>query len=276
MDKYKISEIAKKFDITRTALIHYDNCGLLSPSIRNDNNYRYYTSEDILKLELILALKESGLTLKEIQSYLSEESNQTSIDLLNQQVEALDKKILLLKLQRRIIKKRVEKLEKFKKIEVYDGIHLSEYPEMTIIKESIGYGPLMSYDSAVARLRKKLKKEGQLTSKFGICFDISSSDSQGKYEMKYIFDYLSIEGYKNETTTLAANKFIRCLHKGKYTTVENTIDRLLSHAIKKEYTICGDAYFVPLFDYWESISDDFIGEVLIPVNCCEDNLKPDC
>ena len=70
MKKYKISEVAKLFDITRTALIHYDNYGLISPSIRNEKNYRFYTSDDMQKLELILALKESGLTLKEIQSIL--------------------------------------------------------------------------------------------------------------------------------------------------------------------------------------------------------------
>lgn len=265
MEKYKISEVAKKFDITRTALIHYDNCGLLSPSIRNDKNYRYYTSEDILKLELILALKESGLSLKEIQSYLSEESDQTSIELLNQQVKEFDKKIKLLKIQKCVIKKRIETLEKFKTLDIYEGIRLDKYPEMIIIEEPIGYGPLMTYDSAVIRLKKKLGQEGQLSSKFGICYDISQTDSHGKYKMKYVFNYLNTEGYSKEKSTVPSSNFICCLHKGKYTTIENTINKLISYALEMNFIIGRDVYFVPLFDYWESVSDEFIGEVLIPI-----------
>lgn len=263
--KYKISEVAKKFDITRTALIHYDNCGLLSPSIRNEKNYRYYTSDDLQKLELILALKESGLALKEIQSYLTEEGEKTSIELLNHQKKEIDKKIKTLKIQGYIIEKRLENLTKFSSIDVYEGIKLDQYPEMIIIEEPIGYGPLMTYDSAVSRLRRKLEPEGQLSSKFGIGFDTTHPDQSGKYKMKYVFDYLNVEGSVLKSRKVPSNKFIRCLHKGKHTTVEVTISKLLSYVNEKKYIVCGDAYFVPLFDYWESVSDEFIGEVLIPI-----------
>jgi DNA-binding transcriptional MerR regulator len=265
MKKYKISEVAKKFDISRTALIHYDNCGLLTPSIRNEKNYRYYTLDDIDKLELILALKESGLTLKEIQSYLTEEGKKTSVELLNHQKKEIETKIKTLKIQHHIIEKRLENLLKFHSIEIYEGIKLDEYPEMIITTEPIGYGPLMTYDSAVSRLRRKLGQEGQLSSKFGICFDASHSDQLGKYKMKYIFDYLNAEGSALKSTKVPSNKFLRCLHEGKHTTVEVTINKLLSYADEKNYIVCGDAYFVPLFDYWESISDEFLGEVLIPI-----------
>ena len=144
-------------------------------------------------------------------------------------------------------------------------IKLDEYPEMIIIEEPIGYGPLMTYDSAVSRLRRKLGQEGPLSSKFGICFDTNHSDQLGKYKMKYIFDYLNAEGSALKSTKQPSNKFLRCLHKGKHTTVEVTINKLLSYANEKNYIVCGDAYFVPLFDYWESVSDEFIGEVLIPI-----------
>jgi len=265
MKKYKISEVAKKFDITRTALIHYDNCGLLSPSIKNEKKYRFYTSDDLQKLELILALKESGLTLKEIQSYLTEEGKKTSIELLTQQKKEIEKKIKTLKIQGYIIEKRLENLTKFSSIDIYEGIKLDEYPEMIIVEEPIGYGPLMTYDSAVSRLKRKLGQKGQLSSKFGIAFDTSHIDQFGKYKMKYIFDYLNAEGSILKSTKVPSNKYLRCLHKGKHPTVEITINRLLTYANEKNYIVCGDAYFVPLFDYWESVSDEFIGEVLIPI-----------
>jgi len=262
---YKISEIAKMFNITRTALIHYDNCGLLSPSIRNEKNYRFYNSEDIKKLEFILALKESGLSLKEIQTYLIEKINKTSIELLIHQKKEIDKKIEILKTQNHIIEKRIENLNKFSTITIYDGILLDEYPHMPIIKEPIGYGPLMTYDMAINKLKNKLGQEGQLSSKFGICFDITSTNDSGKYKMKYIFDYLNIENSTQNITNIPKNKFLRCLHKGQYINIEESINKLLNYAHENGYSTLGEAYYVPLFDYWESMSDEFISEILVPV-----------
>ncbi|WP_240842376.1 MerR family transcriptional regulator [Acidaminobacter sp. JC074] len=97
MEKYKISQVAKKFDVSRTALIHYDKCGLLEPSYRGKNKYRLYTRDDLDKLELILALKESGLTLKEIQTYLSGENKKSSLNFLS------SKRIKLMKSARTLV-----------------------------------------------------------------------------------------------------------------------------------------------------------------------------
>ncbi len=79
--------------------------------------------------------------------------------------------------------------------------------------------------------------------------------------MKYIYDYLNAEGSALKSIIQPSNKFLRCMHKGKHTTVEVTI--ILCQL--KKYMVYDDAYFVPLFDYWESVSDEFIGEVLIPI-----------
>ncbi|MCT4634070.1 MAG: MerR family transcriptional regulator [Firmicutes bacterium] len=260
-----MSQVAKMFNITRTSLIHYDKWGILSPSIRNEKKYRLYTQEDINRLELILALKESGLSLKEIKSYLSGNNDTSSIELLELQKKEIDKKIKDLKTQRLIIEKRISDLTLFKKLELYEGILENEYPQTNSIKEHVGYGHLMDYDSAVQRLKNKLGRDGQLSSKFGICFDIKHSDPSGKYKMKYVFDYLHGDIKDRNEDNRPINKFIRCLHKGQYTSVEITINKLLAYAKEKNYKVLGEAYYVPLFDYWESMTDEFIGEVLIQI-----------
>jgi DNA-binding transcriptional MerR regulator len=262
---YKISQVASMFNITRTSLIHYDKWGILSPSIRNEKKYRLYTQEDINKLEIIIALKESGLSLKEIQSYLSGDNETSSIELLEIQKKEIDKKIKDLKTQKNIIDKRIYHLKKSKEQEIYEGILENEYPEIDTAKEIIGYGHLMDYDSAVQRLKNKLGREGQLSSKFGICFDIKHSNSSGKYNMKYVFYYLHSEEENIDMSNLETKKFIRCIHKGHHTSVEFTINKLIAYANEKKYTLSKEAYYVPLFDYWESMTEEFIGEILIQV-----------
>jgi MerR family transcriptional regulator, Zn(II)-responsive regulator of zntA len=67
----KISELAKKVGMSAHTLRYYEKAGLLSPSKRNQNNYREYTSEDVATTKFILACKESGFSLAETSALLA-------------------------------------------------------------------------------------------------------------------------------------------------------------------------------------------------------------
>ena len=43
----KVGELAKQTGLTVRALHHYDDIGLLQPSVRSDAGYRLYTRKDI-------------------------------------------------------------------------------------------------------------------------------------------------------------------------------------------------------------------------------------
>jgi DNA-binding transcriptional MerR regulator len=71
----KISEFAKVTGISRKNLIFYDKIGLLSPAMVDEqNNYRYYTYQQIDTVNVITVLREIGMPLKEIKAYLQERS----------------------------------------------------------------------------------------------------------------------------------------------------------------------------------------------------------
>ena len=46
-------KLAKRFGLSRTALLHYDAIGLLAPSSRGVNRYRQYSDLDVRRLEQI-------------------------------------------------------------------------------------------------------------------------------------------------------------------------------------------------------------------------------
>lgn len=269
MDNFKnnllqISEVAKKFNISRPTLIHYDQIDLLKPTLRNDKNYRYYSEKDLNQLELILALKESGLTIKEIKAYMAGELNTSNIDfLINQQLE-IDKKIKDLEKQKQILSERINKLKLFKPLEIYEGILIDDFSEIEIIKEDIGYGPFMSYDSAKSRLKNKLNTKSYLTSKFGICFDISLNQTK-QFSMKYVFNYLHVDKEADKKTVIPASRYLKSLHHGSYSTAHKTINKMILFAKDNNISLANHAFFIPLFDYWESTKEDeFVNEILIP------------
>ncbi|PKN21028.1 MAG: MerR family transcriptional regulator [Deltaproteobacteria bacterium HGW-Deltaproteobacteria-6] len=58
-----IGQLAKSFGLSRSTLLYYDSIGLLKPSARSRTNYRRYTKEDALKLEMICMYRQLGLSL---------------------------------------------------------------------------------------------------------------------------------------------------------------------------------------------------------------------
>ena len=64
---YSIGEAAAIVHTTSETLRHYDRIGLVKPSIKDKwTNYRYYTDEDIVRLNTVRALQLMDLPLKEM------------------------------------------------------------------------------------------------------------------------------------------------------------------------------------------------------------------
>lgn len=70
MKTYKISEIAKIFDITVATLHFYDKEGLLPFVERDKNGNRIFKEKDLIYLYIINFFKKSEMPLKKIKEYL--------------------------------------------------------------------------------------------------------------------------------------------------------------------------------------------------------------
>ena len=83
---YKISELAAKTGLSRTALLYYEKQGLISGH-RLENGYRVYSDKDLQRVRLIQQLQAGGLTLKECKVCLEAKVDK---DLLRRRLEALE------------------------------------------------------------------------------------------------------------------------------------------------------------------------------------------
>jgi DNA-binding transcriptional MerR regulator len=88
----KIGELARRTGLTVRALHHYDDIGLLSPSVRSDAGYRLYSPDDVARLYRILALRQLGLPLADIGPLLV--GDQLALpSLVDRQLAQLDARI---------------------------------------------------------------------------------------------------------------------------------------------------------------------------------------
>lgn len=89
-----ISEAAKMAGMTSETLRHYDRIGLVKPS-RTDpwTGYRYYTEQEVIRLNTIQALQCMDLSLKEIKNCLEYDNLEQIVSFLKQAEKNANEKI---------------------------------------------------------------------------------------------------------------------------------------------------------------------------------------
>jgi len=94
---YSIGEAAKAAGMTEETLRHYDRVGLVKPSKRDEwTNYRYYTEQDVVRLNTVYALRQMELPLKKIKEVLAYDDLRKIVDFLTEAEQTADKKIAAL------------------------------------------------------------------------------------------------------------------------------------------------------------------------------------
>ncbi len=113
----KVGQLAKQICLSVRTLHHYDEIGLLSPSVRTDAGHRLYNTKDISRLHRIQALKQLGLSLQQIADIIHENSRPLS-DIISRQITNLEDKM-----------EQAAQL-KAKLIKLQDGLRMGNEPDM--------------------------------------------------------------------------------------------------------------------------------------------------
>ena len=74
MEKFSVKQLAELAGISVRTLHHYDEIGLLKPTIRTEAKYRYYSKEDLLRLQQIMFYRELDIPLAQIGEILDDEN----------------------------------------------------------------------------------------------------------------------------------------------------------------------------------------------------------
>ena len=90
---YTTGQFAKLNGINKRTLHYYDEIGLFSPEIKEENGYRYYTCFQTVQLELIVTLRKIGLSIEEIIRYQQSPSGASFAELIAEKKHLIDKSI---------------------------------------------------------------------------------------------------------------------------------------------------------------------------------------
>ncbi len=142
MTYYSISEFSKLTQTPITTLRYYDEVGILVPKLIKDNNYRYYTYEQIQTIEWINMLKECGLSLHEINDMFKDELEDYNY-IFNNYKKLIDSK-----------KKEIERLEYN-----YKRLIKKQNLKQELIKHKEAYWRVMDSGTLVVQEIKEIEKQ---------------------------------------------------------------------------------------------------------------------
>jgi DNA-binding transcriptional MerR regulator len=129
-----VTQIARRFGLSRTTILYYESCGLLKPALRSAAEYRLYGAKEVERLDRICLYRSIGMTIRDIRQLLSAPSNDAA-QLLQRRLHELDLEIgklrdhqraILRLLQSKKIRRRTEDMTKDKWVSIMKSAGFSE------------------------------------------------------------------------------------------------------------------------------------------------------
>ncbi len=122
--KFTIQQVAEATGLSIHALRYYEKVGLLAPIKRASNGHRRYSAEDIVWLEFLVRLRETGMPIQKVQAFA---------DLVRQHPDQVSQRRVLLENHREQVKQHLKELTNH--LQVID-LKISHYKHLETTGES--------------------------------------------------------------------------------------------------------------------------------------------
>lgn len=264
--EYRIGEISKLYNIGPDSIRYYEEKGLLSPK-RKANGYRVYSLEDIWRLNVIKDLRKLNFSVKQIKAYLEDRNINTTIELMEKEIDLIEKEIMPLVLLKKDLEKKVRVLKDFQKINDYERIKIEKIAARKIIfiEES------MSKEEEVDLAFRKLEARNDsklflFANKDMGVFIEEESMKKGDYTIYENAFFFVDDDEKKYNMILPEGSFATLVYKGGYEKSQPLFEKMIEFIKKEGYTINGNPMEIYRLDiHGTAEKEEFITEIQIPV-----------
>jgi len=262
-----IGQMAEMFGISKRMLRLYHEMELLVPQYVDDSNgYRYYTTSQFPKLEMIIQMKSLGLSLKRIKIMLNTRDLSMLEALINEQIDDLEQKIMEYTLSRDSLTKHLKSYKHLRNPPELDSIFIEFIPKRSALLFNIEeYDFLTAYpddspwEKALQQIKSILMESSISLAYFQQVHCMISQESllQGKYlcdgaciltdEIKhnlpqdtvqagtYVCMYRRYIAKDNRSESEALGKLLQYIHDNSYQIVGPYIGEIVAQMSAFDY-----------------------------------------
>lgn len=250
---YSIGEMSNLFNTSVSKLRYYDDVDLFKAKVRDaSSGYRYYGIDQFEELSMILYLKSTGLSLKNIKKLLHDKTPNKIEEGVYRHLTDIKEKIKTYQ----IIEKRLEKVIDQLDRSSATGFHIKEFKDRRYNLMSLSD---LSTESMDLNLRKLSNKQDVFTGRFGMCLSLKEVLA-GCIEKNLFLE--SDEGNR----MFPAGKYLVFRYKGRhldsYSYYKDIYDYALTHHLELEDLVIE----VTLINHaYTQTYDDYVTEIQIKI-----------
>ena len=277
---YKVGDFSKISRVSVKALRYYDERGLLKPAYVDDaTGYRYYTIEQLPRLNRILVLKELGLSLEQIGGILDTQVSPLEIrGMLRLKQAELRQEIELTLLRLSRVERRLKQIEQEDLLLAYDIVLKNIAPQMILSVREVVPTPdkvaerciALTYIIADALQHTTLRSSGLWGAIYHDATDDLYTQKPTDVEVATVLDSSSLEKYSDwqherlHIRELPGSPSMACLvHTGDYQGLWDSSAAMLHWIATNGYQIVGPSRVFYLRLMRER--DNPVSEIQMPV-----------
>lgn len=265
---YRIGEFSKMVKLTVKTLRFYDDVGLLKPAYTDEfTGYRYYTMQQLFPVQQIIALRQAGFSIQEIQYVLSGKNL----------TELLERKHIELTAEKEQANQRLLRLASIKQYYLeeqkmdYHAI-VKTIPEQIVYSKELLVKDFSDYQTLIPAIGEEIAACNP-TLKCAVpdyCYVeyIDGEYKEHNFHVKYVE---AVETFGKETKdikfqTLPETQVACVMHKGAYENLREAYAYLMKWIDSNDYQIVGNAREQYIDGCWNQTDvSNYLTEVQFPV-----------
>lgn len=260
---FTTGKFAKMCNVDKHVLFYYDEIDLFKPEIINEKGYRYYSYEQYFTLYVILNLKNLGMSLMDIKSYLQHRNPEMLLDLLEEKTVEISEKIKWLQ----EVQQSIENLKELtaKGMQYTYDIHLEVLPKVIILpSHNIETDSINDFASFMQEYIKFCKDLGITINEYvGSMISVNNLRKNNFLNLSYLYvtsDY-PIEG---KTKIRKKGTYLCGYFKGKYEDFYKLYTKMLAYADEHKITLGEYSYEEYLIsDIAERDENNYVSKLMI-------------
>ena len=241
---FSTGEFAKLCNVNKKTLFYYDEIGLFKPEIVKENGYRYYSVYQLEVFDIIHTLRDLGVPLKQIKSFIDERNPKSVVKFFEYKTGEIENEIKQLRRKQEIMSNKIKIIKEAEKIrDNIDNLSIEEQDEEYLVLSKNIDKSKFPYDSEVYanHLNYCYNQDLYIGYPLGLIKTIDDLYSENDYAYTYYYTKVN----KNDGENIIKKpkgKYLVGYLNGSYIDIPGLYKKMLDYVKTHNLELIGHSY----------------------------------
>ena len=241
---FSTGEFAKLCNVNKKTLFYYDEIGLFKPEIVKENGYRYYSVYQLEVFDIIHTLRDLGVPLKQIKSFIDERNPKSVVKFFEYKTGEIENEIKQLRRKQEIMSNKIKIIKEAEKIrDNIDNLSIEEQDEEYLVLSKNIDKSKFPYDSEVYANHLNYCYNQDLYIGYPLGFIKTIDDLYSENDYAYTYYYTKVN--KNDGENIIKKpkgRYLVGYLNGSYIDIPGLYKKMLDYVNSHNLELIGHSY----------------------------------